>query len=89
MDLKWRRIEVSSREEHTRHCKELYGYGFEEVHKWMDGTVKSRGRGHRVDRHDIKETPEKAYKIFKDKVPNQYTGEREILLLRANGNTRA
>lgn len=38
----------------------------------MDGTVKSRGPSHRVDRHEINKTPEKAYEIFKDKVPQEY-----------------
>ncbi|KXA97603.1 hypothetical protein AKJ40_01160 [candidate division MSBL1 archaeon SCGC-AAA259M10] len=63
---------MPSREEHVRHCKNLYGYGFKEIHKWMDGTVRSRGQSHRVDRHNIKKTPDKAYDIFKDKVPRRY-----------------
>ncbi|KXB07734.1 hypothetical protein AKJ51_00020 [candidate division MSBL1 archaeon SCGC-AAA382A20] len=67
-----RDIKVPSRREHIEHCKDLYGYGFEKIHKWMDGTVKSRGPSHRVDRHDIDKTPDKAYDIFKDKVPEQY-----------------
>ncbi|KXB07747.1 hypothetical protein AKJ51_00090 [candidate division MSBL1 archaeon SCGC-AAA382A20] len=63
---------MPNREEHVRHCEELYEYGFEKVHAWMDGTVKSRGPTHRVDRHDINKTPDKAYEIFKNKVPKQY-----------------
>ncbi|KXA93221.1 hypothetical protein AKJ66_02520 [candidate division MSBL1 archaeon SCGC-AAA259E22] len=63
---------MPNREDHVRHCEKLYGYSFEEIHKWMDGTVKSRGPTHRVDRHDIKRTPDKAFGIFKDKVPEKY-----------------
>lgn len=63
---------MPSMAEHARHCRKLYGYGFREIHNWMDGTVKSRGRSHRVDRHDISSTPQKAYDIFKDKVPVKY-----------------
>ncbi|KXB00681.1 hypothetical protein AKJ40_00850 [candidate division MSBL1 archaeon SCGC-AAA259M10] len=60
---------MPTREEHVEHCEELYGHGFEEIHEWMDGTVVSKGRGHREDRHDPGETPDKAYEIFEDKVP--------------------
>lgn len=63
---------MPSNEEHIKHCKELYGYGFEEIHRWMDETSVARGANHRKDRHDIEKTPKKAFEIFKDRVPEEY-----------------
>lgn len=63
---------MPNNEEHTKHCRELYGYGFEKIHKWMDETSKARGPDHRIDRHNIDKTPEKAYELFKNKVPKEY-----------------
>lgn len=63
---------MPDRQIHAKHCKKLYGYGFNEIHAWMDGTVRSKGIKHRMDRHDPYRTPDKAYEIFKNKVPPQY-----------------
>lgn len=60
---------MPDRREHAEYSKQLYGYDFEEIHKWMDGTSISKGPNHREDRHDINETPKKAFEIFKDEVP--------------------
>lgn len=58
---------------HRKHSEELYGYGFEEIHSWMDGTFLSKGPNHhQEDRHDPRKTPERAFEIFKDKVPKEY-----------------
>ncbi|KXB01647.1 hypothetical protein AKJ41_00705 [candidate division MSBL1 archaeon SCGC-AAA259O05] len=67
---------MPTREEHVKHCEELYGYGFEEIHRWMDGTVNFRGPNHRVDRHDPDDTPALAYAIFEDKIPD---GEEKFI----------
>lgn len=60
---------MPDRKKHVEQSERLYGYGFEEIHEWMDGTVATKGSRHREDRHDPDETPEKARAIFKDKVP--------------------
>lgn len=57
---------------HSEHCKEMYGYEFREVHRWMDKTAKIKGPMHREDRHDPFETPENAEEIFWNQVPDEY-----------------
>jgi hypothetical protein len=44
-----------------------YGYGFRELHRWMDEPSNVTNYKHRKFRHDFWKTPEEAEKIFCDK----------------------
>lgn len=63
---------MPSLEEHCKSCLERYGYGFKEVHKWLDSPVKIAGAKHRLVRHNLETTPKEAEKMFWEDIPEQY-----------------
>jgi hypothetical protein len=57
---------------HISSCLEKYGYGFKDIHIWMDEPVKVSGANHRKYRHDPRITSQQAEHIFWDKVPEEH-----------------
>jgi len=50
--------------DHEESCRMQLGKPFTEVHDWMDKKSGYLGRIHRIERHDILETPKQVLELF-------------------------
>jgi len=50
--------------DHEDSCVREFGKPFTEIHVWMDVKSGSLGRIHRMERHNILETPKQALELF-------------------------
>ena len=67
--------------EHTQQSMKRYGYGFRDLHRWMDEPSNVTGWNHRKFRHDPWKTPDESEKIFWDKVPeNQRQNIKHVVM---------
>jgi integrase len=55
---------MPSHEEHCQDSLERYGKRFDDLHHWLDEPSTLLGKGHRVHRHDLVETPKQAKELF-------------------------